>query len=681
MIDRADKADKVGKTGKKFYVTTPIYYVTARPHLGSLYSTLIADVLKRWHMLQGAQSFFLTGTDEHGQKIAQAAQIAGKEPKAFVDSFIPAYQEVWKQYNLDYDHFIRTTDPQHMAGVQHFIRKLIASGDIYKDSYQGWYCTPCETFVTKKDLDLASVESAAPSCPSCNRATQAVEEETYFFRLSAYQDKLLAFYKTHPDFFMPRQRGQEVVSFVEGGLTDLSLSRTTVKWGIPFPDDAKHTVYVWADALTNYMTAVGYGPIMDTEQFAKWWPADVHVVGKDIVRFHAVYWIAFLMAAELPLPKHLLVHGWIKMGAQKMSKSLGNVIDPVVLHDAYGTDAVRYYLLRRIAITQDGEFSIADLEQCITSELANDLGNLVQRIIKLALRYELSEVTPPESWSSAAVHLRDSAYSMINLYEASMACGEFHMALAELWKFINQVNAYVHKQEPWKVIKTDKHAFAEIVSATCHSLRIIGILVWPIMPNKALSLLYALGIQFKPGADNLRELELDIWHHAFRLTDIDPLFLKIEPKPELNPELNLEGSAMDPKVIKSVGQVKPIQEVQAPVIGTIGAIDAIGIEEFAKVSLQIGTITGCERVPNSDKLLKLSVDLGEGNLRQILSGIAQFFEPNSLIGTQAVFVTNLKPRKMMGLESHGMLLTATKSTGGLTVITVPVPVPNGTPLR
>ena len=385
---------------EKFYVTTPIYYVTAKPHLGSLYSTLLADVVARWNKLKGKRTFFLTGTDEYGQKVALQAEKAGKQPQEFVDSFIPAYKELWADYEIVYNHFIRTTDEDHVKAVQQWITMLIAKGDIYKAFYEGWYCTHCETFVTEKEIDPQGVYGAdsGPACPSCARPTKAVSEETYFFRLSAYQDKLLKFYKENPTFVVPKERLNEVINFVESGLKDLSISRTTISWGIPFPGDAKHVTYVWADALNNYITGIGYGNQLREKDFHQWWPADLHILGKDIIRFHAIFWPAFLMASGLPLPKQLLVHGWITVDNQKMSKSFGNVIDPVELLQKYGADQVRYYLVRQMAVNQDGNFSITDLEQRITADLANDLGNLLNRMTALAEKFDAMVINPPAAW-------------------------------------------------------------------------------------------------------------------------------------------------------------------------------------------------------------------------------------------------------------------------------------------
>ena len=626
---------------KKFYVTTPIYYVTAKPHLGSLYSTLLADVAARWAKLQGIQTFFMTGSDEHGQKIAEAAQNAGKSPQEFVDGLVGAYKDMWHKYAIAYDYFARTTDEHHIHAVQQLIRKLQASGDIYKSFYTGYYCTPCETYVTEKEGD------GEPLCTSCGRGTVSISEESYFFRLSAYQERLLAFYDAHPEFIVPAERMHEVRSFVKAGLKDLSISRTSVTWGVPFPDDPKHVVYVWAEALQIYITAVGYGNPARSEEFAFWWPADMQVMAKDIVRFHAVYWPIFLMAAELALPKKLLVHGWLKVNNQKMSKSLGNVVDPQALLDVYGADAVRYYLVRHMAITQDAEFSTIDLEQRISSDLANDLGNLLQRTVTLAHKHSVYEVRPPQVWDVHEVTLRDSFWTALERFTEDMEQGYFSRALGHLWKFIHEVNAYFHAAEPWKI--SDPARFEEVLSATCHSLAAIGILLSPVMPGSMETLLKSLGVSVEGKVDLLSELTDNPWNKTFMLTKIPALFQKFEPSMPVQ-----------------------IDEPQLP---------SITIDEFAKVVLLVGTITECSEVTGSDKLLKLQVDFGSSGTRQVLSGVKKHFTPARLTGKQAVFVFNLAPRKMMGLESQGMLLTAENEEGALQVITPAAPVANGTRLK
>lgn len=649
-----------------FYVTTPIYYVTAKPHLGSLYSTLIADVAARWQKLQGKKTFFLTGTDEHGQKIAQAAESAGKDPKTFVDHFVPAYKTVWNEYEIGYDYFVRTTDHNHILAVQKWIRKLRDQGDIYKSVYTGWYCTSDEAFVTEKEDE---VHTGAPLCPSCGRETNYISEESYFFKLSAYQETLLQFYKSHPHFITPKERLNEVISFVQSGLKDLSISRTTVKWGIPFPDDEKHVVYVWADALNNYITAIGWGQgEQREEQFNQWWPADLQVMGKDIIRFHAVYWPAFLMASGLQLPKTLLVHGWIKVGDQKMSKSLGNVVDPQVLYQKYGADQVRYYLMRHLAVTQDSPFHIEDLEKAIGSELANDLGNLLNRVIVLAHKYQLTEVGPHEVLAEQALALRNDCWDMIEEYSQQMNEYMMHIALGRLWRFINQVNSYFHANEPWKLAKKDPKLFEQVISATCHSLHTIALLLWPVMPKKMEELLNALSVQWQlaPQHNIVEQLKTSRWNHTFIL---QPSTKSLFEKPEIIvKEEPAEKTANNPENGK-----------QAVVAGTPNNnMNYIAIDDFTKVELIVGTVVECATVEKSDKLYRLQIDFGDKGTRQILSGVRQSFSPDELIGKQGIFVFNLKPRAMVGFESNGMMLFAKDENGKAIMATVGHRVPNGT---
>lgn len=656
---------------KKFYVTTPIYYVTASPHLGSLYSTILADVFTRWNKLRGAKTFFLTGTDEHGQKVAQAAYQANMEPKKFVDGFIDSYKEMWNKYNIDYSYFIRTTDESHVKAVQQWIKDLQDKGDIYKSEYQGYYCTPCETFVTEKegikpsaDLDEESSASTAPLCVSCGRQTNFVSEESYFFKLSKYQDKLLKFYEENPDFVAPSERLSEVTNFVKSGLKDLSISRTTVKWGIPFPGDEKHTTYVWADALNNYITGIGYGNPARVDEFNFWWPADMQIMGKDILRFHAIYWPAFLMASNLALPKKLLVHGWLKVNNQKMSKSFGNVIDPQTLLDAYGADTVRYYL-SLMAITQDSEFSTMDLEQKINSNLVNDLGNLLNRMVALSNKRNLIEIKPNQNLSGAELALRDSFWNRLEMIILDIEEGYLYRGLNTLWKFISEVNSYFHSQEPWK-IRDDKR-FEEVMSATAHALYAIGILIWPVMPTKAEQLLASLGsdvlseINTADPVDFISALSDNPWNKTFMLKQIGNLFEKIE-------QPSKEESASS----QATSETKKIEEEK---------VDDIKIEDFAKVMLLVGSIETCQEIEKSDKLLKLSVNFGAYGKRQILSGIKKHFACQDLVSKQAVFVYNLSPRKMMGLESHGMLLTTQDETGKLVLLKPAHPVPDGTKLK
>lgn len=649
---------------KKFYVTTPIYYVTAAPHIGSLYTTVLADAVARWNQVLGKETFMLTGTDEHGQKIALAAEKVGLQPKEFVDGFIDAYKAAWKAYEIKYNHFIRTTDTQHVVVVQNWLQMLLDKGDIYKASYEGWYCTPDEAFVMEKEVEgQPRLGDQGPACPQCGRPTSWVAEECYFFKLSKYQDKLLEFYEQHPDFIVPKERANEVIQFVKSGLKDLSISRTTVKWGIPFPGDEKHVAYVWADALNNYISAVGYGQAGREEEFKFWWPADLHIMAKEIVRFHGVYWPAFLMASGLEMPKKLLVHGWLTVNGQKMSKSLGNVIDPLYLQEKYGAEAVRYYLMRQLAVNQDADFSIKELEQRINSDLANDLGNLLNRMVTLAEKNDAMKLPVPHQWSDAAQELQHVCELTIKTFTQEMSEYQFHLALATLWKFINHINAYFHAQEPWRVVKHDHAAFMQVLSATAHSLRAVATLLWPVMPTMMEELFHSLGITFDAHACNIQQLS--VWDHPFMLKKIRTLFQKIEAQPEM------------PEQKQDVPPVAAQPAAQA----AVQDVPEVVIDDVVKLHLVVGTIESAEPMPGSDKLLRMQVNLGSYGVRQILAGIQKYYTPEQLVGKQGVFVANLKPRKMMGTESQGMMLLAEAADGMMKMTTVAGVVPNGTRLR
>lgn len=641
---------------KKFYITTPIYYPNAKPHIGTLYTTLLADVFARWNKLMQADVFFLTGTDEHGQKIQEAAASKNIAPKAFVDSIIPAFKQAWKCYEIDYTKFIRTTDQEHEKCVQSVFLKLVEQGDIYKSTYTGHYCVGCEAFVSLSGEALKD-ESGAYVCLTHKKPLEERSEEGYFFRLSAYQDVLLKFYEEHPDFITPKERLQEVISFVKSGLKDLSISRKHVTWGVPFPGDESYTIYVWADALMNYLSGIGYGQ-GDAKHDAlvtKWWPADAHLMGKDIVRFHAVHWPAFLMALGLPLPKKLVVHGYVLMGDQKMSKSLGNVLDPEQLADWYGHEAVRYYLMRQMAITQDGRFDIKDLEERISADLANNLGNLLNRMLTLATNHGLHEVNAPATLESASAALREKCGDTFRGYWEEMNKYSVHLALAQAWRFLSDINAYFHAQQPWTLATRNKELFAEVIASTCQGLYAIGLMAWPIMPKKMEELLAALGHKVDLTTDYERELRENIWNKKFVLAKpAGQLFVK--------PESHVEEIAV-PK--KEVAPTAP----------------EITIDDVAKVQLVVGTVLSCKAVEGSDKLYKLQVEFGKFGQRQILSGVAQQLKPEDLVGKQGVFILNLKPRKMLGLESQGMMLFAQDDTGTLRPVTIGEAIKDGAIVR
>ncbi len=649
----------------KFYCTTPIYYVNAAPHLGTLYTTVIADVATRWNALRGKEVFFLTGTDEHGQKIAEKAAQLGKNPREFVDSMIPPFKAAWELYGIEYSKFIRTTDAEHEKAVVELIETLIASDDVYKSSYQGFYCVPDETFVVG-DVDSVK-DGQMPLCPSCQRPVQIVEEENYFFRLSAYADKLLEFYAKNPNFIQPKEKFNEVIEFVKSGLKDLSISRKTVSWGIPFPGDPAHTVYVWGDALTNYISAVGFGSgnASGDASFAKWWPADVHIMGKDIVRFHAVYWPAFLMAANLPLPKKLLVHSYILVGDTKMSKSRGNVLDPVVLADTYGAEAIRYFLMRYTSFAQDASVSLEQMTTVINADLSNSFGNLVNRVLVLAQANGLDVVPGLPVLEEDGVVLRERALECIMSVCDEMGHYNYHLALGAVWKFVNEMNAYLHTQQPWKVVKEDKQRFAAIISMVCHGLKVAATLLWPVMPEKMLKVATALGCEVKceVGKDLTESLRKMTWNKTFTLQQLSaPLFPRIEPIVAPAPDA---AATQEPVKKEAVVEQKSTE---------------ITIDDVVKVEILIGTILEVEPLAGSDKLLKLKVDFGDRGVRQILSGVAQYTTCDALRGIQAAFVCNLPERKMRGEISQGMILGADDGKS-FAPLSVDKKMPNGSRVR
>jgi methionyl-tRNA synthetase len=644
---------------KKFYITTPIYYPNAKPHVGTLYTSLFVDVATRWHALMGYDTFFLTGTDEHGQKLQEAAEAQGKQPKEFIDSIIPAFKNLWQQYEINYSKFIRTTDSEHQKGVVEILQKLIDQGDIYKSTYEGLYCVGCEAFVNPGS-DVIKDDKGNQLCMTHRKPLKELTEESYFFRLSAYQDQLLEFYEKHPDFVTPKERLNEVISFVKSGLKDLSISRKSVSWGIPFPGDPSHTVYVWGDALNNYITGIGFGQNTPEaqESFKKWWPADVHVMAKDIVRFHAVHWPAILMAAGLDLPKKLIVHGYILMNEQKMSKSLGNAFDPVQLASWYGVEPVRYYLMRQMAITHDGNFDLKDLEERVSADLANNLGNLLNRMLVLSLNNGLQEIKSPSHLEPISAALKEKCGEAFRSYRDEMGKYYTHVALAECFKFISEINAYFHTEQPWTLPAKNRERFEEVMASVCNGLYAVGLMLWPVMPKKMEALFAALGHVIDPKNNYEQELSANLWNRSFRLKKLsEPLFVKPESHQDV------------------------VAEPQKVVAAQPTGVPEIAIDDFAKVQLAVGTILSCKPVDGSDKLLKLHVDCGAFGQRQVLSGVAQHIKPEELIGKQGVYVLNLKPRKMMGMESQGMMLFAEDSEGKLRPVVIDGLVKDGAKVR
>jgi len=652
---------------KQFYITTPLYYVNAKPHVGTLYSTLLADVIARWQRLKGKEVYFLTGTDEHGQKIAQQAAHKEMAPQQFVDSMIPAFQAVWERYGISYDRFMRTTELGHKQTVTRWIEALLAKGDIYKARYEGWYCLPDETFVTAEQ----AVECEGQlMCPGCNRLLQRISEENYFFKLSAYQEKLLAFYAENPDFIYPKERANEVIAFVRSGLKDLSISRMSVEWGIPFPGDPEHTVYVWGDALMNYVSALGFmqpGSRAD-EKFKRFWPADVQVMGKDIIKFHAVYFPAFLMAVDVVPALRLMVHGYLLVDNDKMSKSKGNALDPLLLADQFGVDQVRFYLTRHTTMNHDSSMSIPDIAARIESDLANNLGNLLQRAASLALRWSATEVVPPATWSVRSQALRESCVRMMVQHAASMDALHLTAAYAEVWHFLSEVNSYFHEMEPWKLAKDSGALFKEVLAATAQSLYLVAHLITPVMPFKAKQLLASLGHTMIAPYSTIAAA---LWNvPCTYFVPREPLFVR--------PELPLAPEQEKPVETPAVSPA-PVISAPAPSESAEQAPTYITIEDLARVELIVGRIRQCERMAKSEKMLSMQVDLGTYGTRHILAGVGDRLKPEELQGKCGLFVTNLAPRKMLGVVSQGMMLVA-KDGEALSLVSVSDAIAPGTRL-
>jgi methionyl-tRNA synthetase len=666
---------------KKFYITTPIYYVNARPHIGHAYTTIACDTIARRHRMLGDDTWFLTGTDEHGQKIERAAQAAGKTPQQFTDEISAEFRALWKHMGLTPDDFIRTTSERHKQGVQALWRKIRDNDHIYKGTYTGQYCVFDELYV--------DAEPGAP-CPDCGRPTETVHEENYYFKLSAFQDQLVRLYTEQPDFIRPETRRNEVLSFVRGGLRDLSISRSTFSWGIPVPDDPKHVVYVWLDALANYITALGYGS-SDASKFDKYWPADVHMIGKEIVRFHCVYWPAFLLAAGLPLPKSITAHGWLLFEESKMSKSRGNIVRAETIVDVLGTDALRYFLLREVVFGQDGSFSFDALVQRYNSDLANGLGNLASRTLTMIARYFKGEVPYPSNaaHTPADAAIAETARRTIADYGTLFDQFQFSRALETAWGLVSAVDKYIVENEPWSLgekkdrDEDSRSRLATVLYTSAEALRIVTALAHPVMPDATAKIWAQLGLGDIRKFD-LGELQWGQLHLGTKLGDVQAVFPRAD-KSAIERMQNMEEKSA------SVGTgALPVQPSEAtqPAAGTpppakpATAIPdgKITIDDFAKVELRVAQVKTAERVKGADKLLRLEVDLGT-EVRQLVAGIAEAYEPETLIGRKVVIVANLAPRKLRGLESNGMIVAAAPEGGKPVLAGFLEDVPVGTRLK
>ena len=650
---------------KTFYITTPIYYPSGKFHIGTAYTTVASDAIARYKRLRGYDVHFLTGMDEHGQKIQEVADKEGLPPQQYVDGIAAVAKDVWKKMDITYDDFIRTTEDRHKVIVKKIFKKFLDNGDIYKGEYEGWHCTPCESYFTEAQLDDGN-------CPDCNRAVQRVKEESYFFNMKKYSDRLLQYYEANPHFIEPESRKNEMINnFIKPGLEDLSVSRMSFDWGIKVPGDAEHVIYVWVDALTNYITALGYGTDEDG-QFQKYWPADVHVVGKDIVRFHTIYWPIFLMALDLPLPKKIFAHGFIMMKDGKMSKSKGNVVYPEMLVDKYGLDATRYFLLRELPFGQDGVFSPETFVERTNYDLANDLGNLLNRTISMINQY-FDGVIPSDGFVATEFDelLTDFIAKTVERYEESMEKMQFSIVLTDLWALVSRTNKYIDETTPWVLARDEdeRGKLASVMSNLVNSLRHIAILLQPFMTESPKKIVEQLGLD-----------ESALQWETIGADDAVPVGTKVVEKgipifPRLDAEVEIEYireqmAITAPKEVKKI-EVKESKEKES--------VEEITIDDFMKVDLRVATVTACEKVPKADKLLKLQLDMGYEQ-RQVVSGIAEHYEPEALIGKKVIVVANLKPVKLRGELSQGMIL-AGKSDGMLKLATVDQSLENGASVK
>ncbi len=658
----------VSEQQKTFYITTPIYYPSGKFHIGTAYTTVASDTIARYKRLKGYDVRFLTGMDEHGQKIQEKAAEAGKHPQDYVNEIADAAKKLWGLMDISYDDFIQTTQDRHTKAVEKIFQKFLDNGDIYKGEYEGWYCTPCESFFTETQL-------VDGNCPDCGRPVHKVKEESYFFNMKKYADRLLAYYEVNLEFIEPESRKNEMINnFIKPGLEDLSVSRTSFDWGIKVPGDPKHVIYVWVDALTNYITALGYLS-EDESLFNKYWPADVHVVGKDIVRFHTIYWPIFLMALDLPLPKKVFAHGFIMMKDGKMSKSKGNVIYPEMLIERYGLDATRYFLLRELPFGSDGVFSPESFIERTNFDLANDLGNLLNRTISMINKY-FDGIIPTENLQPTEfdASLKEQAESVRIKYEESMEKMQFSVVLADLWTLVSRTNKYIDETQPWVLAKeeSDKPKLGAVMRNLAESLHQIAVMLQPFMTTTPKRMIDQLGLDDKFLAwDTIATFGNTIPANIKVVEKGIPIFPRLENEVEITYiREEMRGSVKTPQdeEIKKVAKTEENPE-----------IPEITIDDFMKVDLRVATVTACETVPKADKLLKLQVDLGYEQ-RQVVSGIAKFYTPDDLIGQKVIVVANLKPVKLRGEISQGMILAGEKD-GILKLASVDPKLENGAKVK